>query len=221
MSALLKVEGLGLRKGDGYIVKNIGFSLGHGEIFGIAGHSGSGKSTLLRLLCRLEEPTEGDATFEGENVLSIEPRRLRRSVTLVFQTPTLLCPTVAEELRLGLSFAEDAASASNPSREWGEAILKRVHLEPQLLEENPKRLSVGEAQRVALARALAIQPKVLLLDEPTSALDQGSKEAIEATLKDAAALGMSIVLVSHDSRQLQALAPRGLELAKGEAIRTW
>ncbi len=221
MSALLKVAGLGLRKGDGYIVKNIGFSLGHGEIFGIAGHSGSGKSTLLRLLCRLEEPTEGDASFEGEDVLSLEPRRLRRAITLVFQTPTLLCPTVSEELRLGLGFAENADGAPVRSREWGESILKRVHLEPHLLEENPKRLSVGEAQRVALARALAIQPKVLLLDEPTSALDQASKEAIEATLKDAAALGMSIVLVSHEARQLQALAPRGLELAKGEAIRTW
>lgn len=221
MSALLAVEGLGLRKGDGYIVKNIGFSLGSREIFGVAGRSGSGKSTLLRLLCRLEEPTEGDASFEGENVLSIEPRRLRRAITLVFQTPTLLCDTVAEELSLGLSFSEDPHEAPKPNRAWGEALLRRVHLEPDLLKENPKRLSVGEAQRVALARALAIQPKILLLDEPTSALDQASKEAIEATLKEAAAAGMSIILVSHDPRQLQALAPRGLELAKGEAIRSW
>lgn len=221
MSALLKVEGLGLRKGDGYIVKNIGFSLGPREIFGVAGRSGSGKSTLLRLLCRLEEPTEGDASFEGEDVLSIEPRRLRRAITLVFQTPTLLCDTVAEELGLGLSFSEDPNATPKPNRAWGETLLRRVHLESDLLEENPKRLSVGEAQRVALARALAIQPKILLLDEPTSALDQASKEAIEATLKEAAAAGMSIVLVSHDPRQLQALAPRGLELAKGEPIRSW
>ncbi len=221
MSALLKVEGLGLHKGDGYVVKNIGFSLGSREIFGVAGRSGSGKSTLLRLLCRLEEPTEGDASFEGENVLSIEPRRLRRAITLVFQTPTLLCDTVAEELSLGLSFSENPHAAPKPNRAWGESLLRRVHLDPDLLEENPKRLSVGEAQRIALARALAIQPKILLLDEPTSALDQASKEAIEATLKEATAAGMSIVLVSHDPRQLQALAPRGLELAKGEAIRSW
>ncbi|MDL1872023.1 ATP-binding cassette domain-containing protein [Deltaproteobacteria bacterium PRO3] len=221
MSALLQVEGLGLRKGDGYIVKNIGFSLRTGEIFGVAGRSGSGKSTLLRLLCRLEEPTEGDASFEGENVLSIAPRRLRRAITLVFQTPTLLCDTVAEELRLGLGFSENPDLGPKPGRVWGEALLRRVHLEADLLEEHPKRLSVGEAQRVALARALAIQPKILLLDEPTSALDQASKEAIEATLKEAAAAGMSMILVSHDPRQLQALAPRGLELAKGEAIRSW
>lgn len=221
MSALLTVEGLGLRKGNGYIVKNIGFSLGHGEIFGIAGHSGSGKSTLLRLLCRLEEPSEGEANFEGENLLSIPPRSLRRAITLVFQTPTLLCPTVAEELRLGGSFGNDSETEPEPTREWSQTLLQRVHLDPSLLEENPKRLSVGEAQRVALARALAIQPKILLLDEPTSALDLASKQAIEETLIDSARMGMSIILVSHEPRQLQSMAPRGLELAKGEVKRNW
>ena len=219
MSALLAVQGLGYKKGPAYLLKNIEFTLNRGEIFGLAGRSGSGKSTLLRLLCRLEEPSEGSLRFEDGDWFAVDPRRLRREVTLVFQTPTLLGPTLADDLQLGLRFGN--GSDPIPTREWGESLLQRVHLPPGFLGKNPKDLSVGEAQRVALARALAIQPKVLLLDEPTSALDQESKQAIEATLQEAAQSGTSILLVSHDPRQLQSLAKRGLELAKGEMLRTW
>jgi len=195
--------------------------LDSGEIFGISGHSGSGKSTLLRLLCRLEEPTEGEIDFEGKTQSSIPPQELRRKVTLVFQTPVLMGNTVAEDLVLGLGLSQPSSKPAIRDEEWGKETLRKVHLSPAFLSENPKKLSVGEAQRVALARAMAIKPRVLLLDEPTSALDLSSKQAIEATLKEAAASGMSIILVSHDPRQIQELAPRGLELSRGEMLRKW
>jgi putative ABC transport system ATP-binding protein len=99
--------------------------------------------------------------------------------------------------------------------------LEKMHLSPALLEEDPKRLSVGEAQRIALARAILLAPQVLLLDEPTSALDQISKEAIEKTLRDCAAQGIAIVLVTHDPRQMAELAAHGLELTQGEIKRRW
>lgn len=221
MSDLLKVRGLGLHKDGTQLLKNINFSVGPGEIFGISGRSGSGKSTLLRLLCRLEEPNEGEVYYQGESIFSLETRKLRRAITLVFQTPTLLCSTVAEEIRLGFTFQPYDQSTDGQTSDWSEEILRKVHLDPRLLSEHPKKLSVGEAQRVALGRALAIQPKILLLDEPTSALDHASKEAIEETLRECAKRGMSIILVSHDARQLQTLAAKGLELGKGEAMGHW
>jgi ABC-type sulfate/molybdate transport systems ATPase subunit len=130
-------------------------------------------------------------------------------------------PKVEDDIGLGLKILKrlpsDPEERSALAKQW----LERVHLSPSLSAENPKKLSVGEAQRVALARAMAIHPKILLLDEPTSALDFASKEAIEETLKEAAQEGLGIALVSHDPRQLQVLAKRGMELAQGEIIRTW
>jgi len=221
MSTRLRTQRLGLLKDSRYILKNIGFSLESGEIFGIAGRSGSGKSSLLKLLCRLEEPSEGEVLLDDRSVSKMEPTSLRNQVTLVFQTPCLMGPKVEDDIGLGLKILKklpaDPEERSTLAKQW----LERVHLPPSLSAENPKKLSVGEAQRVALARAMAIHPKFLLLDEPTSALDSVSKEAIEDTLKEAAEQGMGIALVSHDTRQLQVLARRGLELAQGEIIRTW
>ncbi|MFO1463804.1 MAG: ATP-binding cassette domain-containing protein [bacterium] len=220
MSAQLETQDLGLRKGAREVLKNISFSANSGEVFGIAGRSGSGKSSLLHLLCRLEEPSQGEIRLNQRPFGELAPQALRRQITMVFQTPTLLGPTVEDDLKLGLAFGEKVSECSQ-DKAWAKAWLEKVHLPCSMLEENPKKLSVGEAQRVALARAMAIQPLFLLLDEPTSALDSVSKLAIEETLQAAAAEGTGIILVSHDPRQLQELSVRGLELAAGQIVRRW
>ena len=220
MTARLEAQSLSLQRNSTYLLKNISFSLKNGEIFAVTGPSGSGKSTLLHLLSRLQEPTAGEILFSGRPFREIETRSLRRQITLVFQTPVLLGPTVLDDLQLGLEFSPSLPPRI-ADRDWAKRVLKTAHLSGELLDENPKKLSVGEAQRVALARAMAIEPKVLLLDEPTSALDMASKQAIEESLKELSQRGLSIVLVTHDPRQMQDLTQHGIELNKGEISRSW
>src|SRR5512143_619721 len=105
MSTRLEARGIGLLKGSRHILKNIGFSIESGEVFGIAGRSGSGKSSLLKLLCRLEDPSEGEIRLDGHAISTMEPRALRHHVTLVFQTPCLMGSTVEEDVLLGLQIS--------------------------------------------------------------------------------------------------------------------
>jgi UDP-glucose/iron transport system ATP-binding protein len=231
MTSIIEVKELGLRlrqsrgnirgEENGYILKGISFSVPAGGVFAIRGPSGSGKSTLLHLLCRLEEPSEGQILFEGKSLQEYDPQLLRRQLTLVFQTPVLVGPTVFDDLKLGFHFSSAKKSPQSFDRTWGNALLERVHLSSNLLDENPQRLSVGEAQRVCLARALAIEPKVLLLDEPTSALDLKSKKIIEETLSRGVQEGLTLILVSHDLRQIEELSAIGIELASGRIVHQW
>ncbi|HKX13102.1 MAG TPA: ATP-binding cassette domain-containing protein, partial [bacterium] len=159
--ALLQAQALSLTKGQVNILKSISFSLNAGEIFALTGRSGSGKTSLLKLLCRMEDPSSGEILLENQPLPSLDPREVRRRIQWVFQTPVMVGKTVEEDLQLGREFG-NGPEAADSSETW----MERVHLAPSLLQEDPKRLSVGEAQRVALARAILLQPQVLLLDEP-------------------------------------------------------
>jgi putative ABC transport system ATP-binding protein len=216
--ALLQAADLSLKKGSANILTSISFSLNAGEIFALTGRSGSGKSSLLKLLCRMDEPSGGEIRLEGEPIVSLDPRQLRRRIQWVFQTPLMVGKTVSEDMWLGSRFGKDNPEADSIAAEkW----MEKIHLSPALLQEDPKRLSVGEAQRVALVRSILLKPQVLLLDEPTSALDEISKQAIEETLREATREGTAIVLVTHDPRQMSEMAAHGLELAGGKIHRQW
>jgi len=169
----------------------------------VLGPSGSGKSTLLRLLNRLADPDEGTVRFHGDDVRSLDPLALRRSVLLVPQLPAPLPGSVADNVRYGPGLLGRSIDVAGPLRMAG--------LDPDYAERDAARLSVGEQQRVMLGRALALDPEVLLLDEPTAALDERAKEGVERTL---AALPCSTVLVTHDRRQAERLATRVVELAR-------
>lgn len=225
----LRARNTGLKplatKDAAYLLEDLSFSVSAGEVFGIFGPSGSGKSTLLKCLCRLEEATEGEILFHQKPIREYDPRLLRRRLTLVFQTPILLGPSVWDDLLTGFRWKDGPANPTSPegdrSRNWALRLLSQVHLPERFLGENPKNLSVGETQRVALARALAIQPEILLLDEPTASLDLDSKKKIEETIRELSQNGMTILLVSHDQRQIQGLAQHGLELRDGKSYSAW
>jgi len=174
----------------------------------IVGPSGSGKSTLLRLLDRLADPDRGEIEYRGRPLTECEPLALRREVSLVPQLPALLEGTVGSNLRYA---ARLAGKGLDPAH-----CLRLAGLDPEFVERDVTRLSVGEQQRTMLARALAQGPQVLLLDEPTSALDAGTRDAIEATLTGLRReLEISLVLVTHDPEQARRLGDWVVRLEAG------
>jgi putative ABC transport system ATP-binding protein len=186
----------------------------HGSVTGpgitvIAGPSGAGKSTLLRLCNRLEVPTTGALRFRGRDLAAIDPRTLRRTVGMVFQTPTLFGGSVRDNL---------AVAAPAADEERYRAVLEAVALDPGLLDRPAATLSGGEAQRACLARTLVTEPEVLLLDEPTAALDAGPKLTFEQLARGLAAAGMPLLWVTHDVAQLRRIADRVLALVGGALV---
>jgi putative ABC transport system ATP-binding protein len=177
----------------------------------VAGPSGSGKSTLLRLLNRLVDPDRGEVLYRGRDVRECDVLGLRREVCLVPQLPALLDGTVADNVVYAGRLA-----GKEPDTE---RLLDLSGLDASFAERDAARLSVGEQQRVMLARALALEPRLLLLDEPTSALDEAARDSVERTLLELRErLGLSWVLVTHDSEQAARLADCVLTLSEHGTI---
>ena len=205
-----------------FILENINFTIPQGTSFGIVGHSGSGKTSLLKSLVGFLEPDSGEILYQGKAMKDLQPQALRREAVLVFQVPKLLGPTILDDLLLGWRIAgKEPPLNGNNLEVWGESLLRRVHLDPHFLKRGSHRLSIGEAQRVSLARALSLQPQCLLLDEPTASLDIQSREAIETSLLELSQTGISLVLVSHEPKQIERLCHRGIELSLGRIKRGW
>lgn len=177
----------------------------------VSGPSGAGKTTLLRLCNRLEIPDSGRVRYRGQPLDVLDPLVLRRRVGMVFQRPTPFPGTVADNL-----------AVAHPDAGAGElgAALNRVALDPGLLDQDARTLSGGELQRMCLARTLVTQPETLLLDEPTSALDREPKQVFEATARDLAAQGITIIWVTHDDAQALRVADRGYQLRDGHLTGT-
>lgn len=172
-------------------------SLSKTGITAIMGPNGAGKSLLLRLIHGMQTPTSGTITLTPA----------RRTHALVLQTPVLLRRSVEANLRFVLK-------SRGLSCERVPQLLKRVQLE-HCRRSAARRLSGGECQRLAIAQALAMEPDVLLLDEPTASLDPSATHLIEETLRQIAAEGVRVVLVSHDIHQGRRLARDVVFLADG------
>lgn len=177
----------------------------------VSGPSGAGKTMLLRLCNRLEIPDSGQVRYRVQPLDALDPLVLRRRVGMVFQRPTPFPGTVADNL-----------AVAHPEAGAGElaAALKRVALDPGLLDQDARTLSGGELQRMCLARTLVTRPETLLLDEPTSALDQEPKQVFEATARDLAAQGITIIWVTHDDAQARRIADRSYQLRDGRLTGT-
>ena len=130
-------------------LRSVSLTVAHGEFVAVVGPSGSGKSSLLRCLNRLEEPSAGSVRFEGRDIRSLDPRRLRREAALVTQSPVLFEGTVRDNLLLRPAGVGGDFSEARLARTLGE-----VGLDEGLLERDASTLSGGEKQRVTIARAL-------------------------------------------------------------------
>jgi ABC-type methionine transport system ATPase subunit len=193
------------------ILHDISLEVERGGALALIGPSGSGKSTLLRCLNRLAEPTGGIVRFNGRDILSLDPRELRRRAALVMQTPVLFEGTVGENLRLRSAGAADDFSDGRLA-----ASLADVGLDPAMLARDASTLSGGERQRVTIARAILRNPEALLLDEPTSALDPPNATlVIETVSRLREARRLSIVAVTHQPDFVRRLGGTLLYLVKG------
>ncbi|AXK47261.1 amino acid ABC transporter ATP-binding protein [Brachybacterium saurashtrense] len=208
---VIQAESLHKSFGDLHVLKGCDLTVRAGEVAVLVGPSGSGKSTLLRCLNQLEEPTAGRVLIDGE-VQGYEPDPLpdgrwqklrpariaaqRSRIGMVFQRfhlfPHLTALGNVMEAPVQVRGLPKAA-AEKKARE----LLERVGLGDRA-DHYPSELSGGQQQRVAIARALAMDPELMLFDEPTSALDPELVSEVLAVLKDLAADGMTMVVVTHE-----------------------
>jgi peptide/nickel transport system ATP-binding protein len=186
-----------------HAVDGVTLRVARGETLGLVGESGCGKSTLGRLLCRLEEPTRGELSFDDIDVLSLPPRelrRVRRRMQMVFQDPVAaLNPhkTVRQILRLPLRLR-----GIRGREERGALIadlLQSVGLDPSQSDRFPHQLSGGQRQRIGIARALACQPDLLVADEPVASLDVSVQaQVLEVLRRLQQRLRLTTIFISHD-----------------------
>jgi peptide/nickel transport system ATP-binding protein len=201
-------------------VNGVSLDIRRGEVLGIVGESGCGKSTLARMLLGLIPASSGQVLFEGEDIATIDRKRLARRVQPVFQDPySSLNPrkTLLDLVSLPLRVHRigDAAEQRKRSLE----MLDRVGLPARFADRLPGELSGGQRQRVAIARALVMKPEVLVCDEPTSALDVSVQSHILNLLVDLRAeFGLTYIFISHNLAVVEHIASRVAVMYLGRVV---
>jgi ATP-binding cassette, subfamily B, bacterial len=179
------------------VLRNVNFTLKPGESCAIVGPSGAGKSTLINLVPRFFDPDSGAVLLDGTDIRDLRIKDLRQHIGMMFQEPTILAATVAENIACGKEHGtpkqiEAAARAANAH----DFIMRLPRQYDTVLGEGAARLSVGERQRINIARAFLKDAPVLLLDEPTSALDADSENMVVSSIFDLMH-GRTTLIVAH------------------------
>ena len=218
MNEIIKIEGLRKRFGDNEVLKGITTSVRQGEVVAIIGPSGCGKSTFLRSINLLEEPTEGKIYIDGMDITSwdVDINKMRQRVGMVFQQFNLF-PNMTIRRNIMLAPVELGKMTREEADEKATELLTRIGLLDKA-DSYPDSLSGGQKQRVAIARALAMNPEVLLFDEPTSALDPEMVGEVLQLMKDVAAEGMTMVVVTHEMDFARQVSNEVVFLEKGLLI---
>ena len=195
---ILEIRHLSKSFGSHQVLRDIDFTVSGGDVTAIIGASGSGKSTLLRCVNLLETPTSGEILFHGRDVTGrgVNAPEYRSHVGMVFQSFNLFNNmTVLENCVVGQVKVLKKSRAE--ARDTALRYLQQVGMAP-FINAKPRQISGGQKQRVAIARALAMGPEVLLFDEPTSALDPEMVGEVLSVMRDLAAEGMTMLVVTHE-----------------------
>jgi len=226
-TAALKIDDLHKSFGNHEVIKGVSMEARKGDVIAILGASGSGKSTFLRCINLLETPNSGDVYLAGEKIRMKKNRRgetipedirqverMRARLAMVFQGFNLWSHmTVMENVLEGPLYVQKTPKAE--AREKARALLAKVGLADRA-DYYPAHLSGGQQQRVAIARALAMDPDVMLFDEPTSALDPELVGEVLGVMRDLAAEGRTMLVVTHEMGFARDVSSKTVFLHKGE-----
>ncbi|MDR4949210.1 amino acid ABC transporter ATP-binding protein [Neobacillus cucumis] len=219
---MIRIQGLYKQFGQLEVLKGINLEVEKGKVVVIIGPSGSGKTTMLRCLNVLETPTKGIISISSTNLdFSKEvPKKsiasFRRLTGMVFQNYNLFPhKTALENVMEGPMIVKGENKES--AKKKAQTLLEKVGLADKQ-DFYPAQLSGGQQQRVGIARALAMEPEVMLFDEPTSALDPELVGEVLKVMKDLAAEGMTMIVVTHEMRFAREAADEVIFMDQGVIV---
>lgn len=201
-------------------LQNVSFNLKEGEMAFLTGHSGAGKSTLLKLIMRMEVATRGQVNIDGINLNNLAGRHvpyLRRKIGVVFQDHQLLYDRSVYD-NVALPLVIEGMEPQDIGRRVRAALDKVGLLSKEKL--TPIMLSGGEQQRVGIARAVVNKPPILLADEPTGNLDPQLSSEIMQLFRQFNAVGVTVLIASHDLDLISRMGLRMMELSQGGLTRS-
>jgi polar amino acid transport system ATP-binding protein len=221
---MIAAQSISKRLGELTVLRDVTLEVNEGEVVCVVGPSGSGKTTLLRCLALLETPTVGHVTMRGTVIAQAQAdaavtraaRTVRPDIGMVFQHFNLW-----PHMTVLQNIVEAPQRVKRMARDEAVALAERLLAKVGLAEKRdvyPSRLSGGQQQRVAIARALAMSPKVMLFDEATSALDPELRREVLIVMRQLAAEGMTMLVVTHEMNFARNVGSRVAFMDHGEIV---
>ncbi|NND82141.1 MAG: cell division ATP-binding protein FtsE [Gammaproteobacteria bacterium] len=216
---MIKLSRVNKQYPNGYqALTDVSFDVADGEMALVLGPSGAGKSTLFKLITRIEKPTSGQIIVQDQNLGRMRESKvpfLRREIGVIFQDHKLLLDrSVFDNVALPLIVI---GMPGDEIRKRVRAALSKVGLAGRE-QDLPVALSGGEQQRVGIARAVINRPSILLADEPTGNLDESLSDEIMDIFRDFNRVGVTVLIATHDLRQVERLGCRTINLQQGQIV---